>query len=154
VKREKSVNSPRDNVIFELGFFMGSLGRERTFMVYCRDEKINLPSDLAGVTPATFAKRVDDNLQAALGPVCTLIKQAIKKSGFALHQAPAMQVELPEMIVKDGVYYSQDGDGPFCTACYDSQDKKIRITTLGADWSVFGRWRCPVCKATYSGQDA
>lgn len=76
-KRDTTQNSPRDNVLFELGLFMGALGRDRTYIVYCRDEKPNLPTDLAGVTPATFAKRSDDNLHAALGPVCTHIKTAI-----------------------------------------------------------------------------
>jgi len=79
-KRGKTGSSPRDNVIFELGLFMGALGRERTFIVYCRNESLDLPSDLAGITPATYAKRSDGNLQAALGPVCTLLKHAIQKT--------------------------------------------------------------------------
>ncbi len=82
-KRDATKNSPRDNVLFELGLFIGALGRERTYIVYCRDEKLDLPSDLAGVTPATFAQRSDGNLHAALGTVCTQIKAAIK----AVHAA-------------------------------------------------------------------
>jgi predicted nucleotide-binding protein len=78
-KRGTDGNSPRDNVIFELGLFMGALGRERTFIVHCRSEKLELPSDLAGITPATYAKREDGNLIAALGSVCTQLKQAIQK---------------------------------------------------------------------------
>ncbi|WP_437589341.1 TIR domain-containing protein [Sorangium sp. So ce1000] len=87
-KRSQAMNSPRDNVLFELGLFMGALGRERTFIVYCRDEPIGLPSDLAGVTAATFARRADGNLQAALGSVCTLIRNAVgKQHGRAATQA-------------------------------------------------------------------
>lgn len=70
-------NSPRDNVIFELGLFMGKLGRERTFMVHCRDASLDLPSDLAGVEILTFRNRSDGNLSAALGPVCTRLKKLI-----------------------------------------------------------------------------
>lgn len=73
--------SPRDNVLFELGLFLGSLGRDRTFIVYDRESPIRLPSDLAGVTPATFQQHSDGNLQAALGPVATLIKGSIGKHG-------------------------------------------------------------------------
>ncbi len=80
-KRGSRNRAARDNVLFELGLFMGSLGRERTFIVYCRDEKIDLPSDLAGVTAATFPKREDGNMGAALNPVAIKIREAIKKGG-------------------------------------------------------------------------
>ncbi|MGR0482202.1 MAG: TIR domain-containing protein [Candidatus Electronema sp. V4] len=87
--------SPRDNVVFELGLFMGALGRERTFIVYNRDKKPNLPSDLAGVTSATFASHSDNNLQAALGPVCTKIKLAIKKCGLKAGHAAEAEAPAP-----------------------------------------------------------
>ncbi|WYD81094.1 MAG: TIR domain-containing protein [Candidatus Electrothrix gigas] len=88
MKRGTEKGCPRDNVVFELGLFMGALGRERTFIVYNRDKQLDLPTDLAGVTPATFASRSDDNLHAALGPVCTRIKQAINTCGLkAAHSA-------------------------------------------------------------------
>ena len=77
VKRGAATAAPRDNIIFEAGLFTGTLGRARTFLVYCRDAKIALPSDLAGVTAATYAERSDGNLHAALGPVCTRIKRAL-----------------------------------------------------------------------------
>jgi len=76
-KRGRTENSPRDNVLFEFGFFMGALGREHTFMVHCHDDSLELPSDLAGVARATFGKRTDGNLEAALGPVCTRLRQAM-----------------------------------------------------------------------------
>ena len=48
--RKKKQAAPRDNVIFELGLFMGALGRERTFIVKPRHVDIKIPSDLLGVT--------------------------------------------------------------------------------------------------------
>ena len=41
--------SPRDNIIFELGLFMGHLGRSRTFIVHQADPIIKLPTDISGM---------------------------------------------------------------------------------------------------------
>jgi len=79
-KREDTKSTARDNVIFELGFFFGALGRERTFYVHSRDVEIDLPSDLNGVTPTTFRKRSDGNLRAALGKAASDIRSAIKRA--------------------------------------------------------------------------
>ena len=78
-KRKVSGRGPRDNVLFELGLFMGALGRSRTFIVHSRTTPPMLPSDLAGVTAATFEDRA--NLEAALGPACTKIKRVIESQG-------------------------------------------------------------------------
>src|SRR5262245_31786624 len=52
--RGEGYAAPRDNVLFELGLFMGALGPARTFMVVDRSNPPKLPSDLAGVTYASF----------------------------------------------------------------------------------------------------
>lgn len=71
--------APRDNVLLELGLCIGALGRERSFIVYDRTSKIRLPTDLAGVTPATFHLHSDGNLEATLGAASTQIeKKAIE----------------------------------------------------------------------------
>src|SRR5262249_51578921 len=79
-KRNITSRSPRDNVLFELGLFMGALGRSRTFIVHSRTTPPMLPTDLAGITPATYEDR--DNLESALGPVCTKIRRAIESQGI------------------------------------------------------------------------
>jgi predicted nucleotide-binding protein/fido (protein-threonine AMPylation protein) len=72
----------RDNVLFELGLFMGSFGRHRTFIVHPRVAEMHLPSDLAGITTATYdAGRSDGDIQAAVGPVCTKIKRSVRDQG-------------------------------------------------------------------------
>lgn len=77
-KRGRPCLLPRDNVMFELGLFMGALGRSRTFVVRERVESLEMPSDFAGVTVANFCRR-KDNLRAALGPACTDLKTAMRK---------------------------------------------------------------------------
>jgi len=45
----------RDNVVFELGMFIGALDRARSFFVIPRDSSaLHVPTDLAGVTAAHF----------------------------------------------------------------------------------------------------
>jgi predicted nucleotide-binding protein len=73
--------APRDNVLLELGLFLGALGRQRTFEVHDRTANLKLPSDLAGVTPATYEPHASGNLRAALGAPCTLIEDVIRRLG-------------------------------------------------------------------------
>lgn len=77
-KRGRRQHAPRDNVILEIGLFLGALGRERTFIVYCRNHEIQLPSDLAGVTVATYEDRGETGLRAAINPVSVRIREAIR----------------------------------------------------------------------------
>jgi steroid delta-isomerase-like uncharacterized protein len=77
-RRGQTYVTARDNVIFELGFFMGHLGPERTFIVYSRDDSPTLPSDLAGITVATFAERADGNMDAAVGPAAIQLRNAMQ----------------------------------------------------------------------------
>jgi len=82
ISRDIPNQTPRDNVMFELGLFMGYLGRERTFIVYDIQSKMKIPSDLAGVTAAVFnGSRVDDNLIAAVSPACTTLRNTFNKLG-------------------------------------------------------------------------
>lgn len=80
--RSKKTAVPRDNVLFELGLFMGGLGRDRTFIVYDRTAQIKLPSDLAGVTAATFEPHSSGNLRSSLGAVATHIEDRIERLGL------------------------------------------------------------------------
>lgn len=48
--RGSQSDAPRDNVVFELGLFMGALSRYRTFLFVPKGTKLKIPSDLLGLT--------------------------------------------------------------------------------------------------------
>lgn len=68
--------APRDNVLFELGLFLGRLGASRVFVV--RHPDAELPSDYAGVTTATIDRRADGNLLAAVARASFLIAEELR----------------------------------------------------------------------------
>ncbi len=72
--RGRASKAPRDNVVFELGLFIGAIGRKRTFLVSPRGEKLKLPSDLDGITRVQYTK-------ANLGKTVSDIAAQIKKLG-------------------------------------------------------------------------
>ncbi|WP_018233694.1 hypothetical protein [Thioalkalivibrio thiocyanodenitrificans] len=49
----------------------------------------------------------------------------------------------------EGVYQFEGEEGLFCTACFDTQEKKVRVTALTGPFKTFGKWECPSCKAVY-----
>jgi len=78
--RDKEQKVVRDNVLFELGLFIGRIGRNRTFFVKPREIDFHLPTDLTGIQPGDYSiKRDDGNLTAALGPFCSKVKRSLKE---------------------------------------------------------------------------
>ena len=81
--REQQKQIVRDNVLFELGLFIGTLGKERCFIVKPRNQDLHFPTDLLGLTPADYdGERSDGNLEAAANHPCVLIKKEIAKLGL------------------------------------------------------------------------
>jgi hypothetical protein len=75
--------SPRDNIIFEAGLFMGALGEERVFLLLPKNLEIKIPTDLSGITmpPYTAPPREGGSWQAALGFATNQIKNSIREIG-------------------------------------------------------------------------
>ena len=82
--QQKSV--VRDNIVFELGLFIGALGKERCFMLKPRGVDLHLPTDLLGVTPADYEpNRSDGDLASAVNHACVLIKGQMERLGLLSH---------------------------------------------------------------------
>jgi CRP/FNR family transcriptional regulator, cyclic AMP receptor protein len=81
ISRNVKYDAPRDNVVFELGLFMGRLDRNRAFIVKEQNTDVKIPTDLLGITPLTYIYQKNDDLTAAIASVCTELRKAIKKLG-------------------------------------------------------------------------
>ncbi len=76
--REVESAAPRDNVIFELGLFMGHLGRERTLLAFPRGQDSKLASDLKGLTPLMYR---DDGNKIETKNLATQLIKIIEEKG-------------------------------------------------------------------------
>lgn len=64
--RSTRTRVPRDNVIFELGLFMGRLGRKRTVLMVPKGTDVKLPSDLKGLSVVHYSKEILESPADAL----------------------------------------------------------------------------------------
>lgn len=119
--REKELTVARDNVVFELGLFIGALGKDRCYVVKPRGVEMHLPSDVAGVTTADYvADRPDGDTASALNAACKLIKDRIKELG-SIPRAPLTQVRMPGQYTPNPPDYTLSGvDLQFLAWCVRS----------------------------------
>lgn len=71
----------RDNVVFELGLFMGKLTRHRAILVAPRIKDLKLPSDLQGLTLSSYALGTPADLGDRLKPVAEEILRIVSLYG-------------------------------------------------------------------------
>ena len=81
---DRETDTPRDNVIFELGLFIGMHGAERVYCLYADsdstgDRKYWLPTDFVGALPgmAIDTRRIDDAQTMGEGERAESLKNAV-----------------------------------------------------------------------------
>jgi hypothetical protein len=93
--RQAESLGPRDNVLLELGLFMGRLGRARTFILHQSDAKLKIPTDLQGLATASYEwPRSDGSYKSAVGPACDSIRQVIRDLGVSESKVSTAIVDL------------------------------------------------------------
>jgi predicted nucleotide-binding protein len=78
--RGTSSPSARDNVLFEIAFFMGRLGRHRSLLMEPKSERATLPSDLAGITTVPYTYDPAD-AAGSMAAACAQIRAVIEELG-------------------------------------------------------------------------
>ncbi len=81
-------------------------------------------------TKTTMAALIDENREL--------------RSTITKHSTPKINV-----VLKDGLYYTDNNDGPFCTACFDGKEKLVRVTELHGHFKLMGKYKCPICDTKY-----
>jgi CRP/FNR family transcriptional regulator, cyclic AMP receptor protein len=72
ISRGIKADAPRDNLIFELGLFMGAMNSKRALMVLPKGVHLKLPSDLDGITSIRYNPK---NLASAAKELRSLFKK-------------------------------------------------------------------------------
>jgi hypothetical protein len=94
VVRHKASKAARDNVIFELGLFLGRLGSHRAFVV--ADESIRVLSDFSGIEILKFVgdtkRRPSESLVNACDALREKINQNFGKSELSMLPSTALAV--------------------------------------------------------------
>lgn len=92
--RNKSFDTPRDNVIFEFGLFIGRLGSSRAFVIQEKDSK--LPSDMLGITVPMFERsnpiEDSDSLNNEIGRIIKTIDEKISLGELGLLPSTALAI--------------------------------------------------------------
>jgi hypothetical protein len=125
--RSREVSAVRDNVIFELGLFIGSIGKERCFIVKPRDTELHFPSDLLGITPTDYdPNRSDDDLTSSLTYAATQIKRELKDKGV---YEEIITSKVHKIDVNDALSAISDSDLYILGTLLDSYNNDVEGTT-------------------------
>lgn len=118
----------RDNVLFELGMFIGALGANRCFVVKPRSAQLRIPTDLLGVTLADYDEtRPKSELTAALNAPCTRIEHAMSNVGAVIEQT--IESDSQDKLATDEINISSYAQGVLL-ACFESQDETFNLVQL------------------------
>jgi Predicted nucleotide-binding protein containing TIR-like domain len=135
VKRGREVYSARDNVLFELGLFMGALGAQRSAYLVVTDKRkerlreVAIPSDLSGISRLNI-ELTDSGFEWALRAECTKLKAAIRRE----MNAGALSV-LPSTALAIG--YFKNFVLQACKALYSKTNFEIEGRTYDLTKDIF-----------------
>lgn len=131
-KRGASALAPRDNVILELGLFLGALGRQRVFMIAEKGAPLALPTDLLGVTVVTYKPRAKRQPRAEINPAALRLKEQIRVHGRRRRVMAAGATRDPFRFVTDLLSGLADGAaGTLMTVRDDNARRRWQGNLLG-----------------------
>ncbi|WP_394496836.1 TIR domain-containing protein [Shewanella sp. ENK2] len=131
VMRSREQYIVRDNVVFELGLFIGSIGKERCYIVKPRGVDLHFPSDLLGINPTDYdPQRSDNDLVSALNYASTQIKREITSKGIL---SLAVQQQKQQININESLASISDADLLVMGALLESMNEQV---TGCPSWSL------------------
>jgi predicted ATPase len=147
--RERKVATVRDNVVFELGLFLGKLGPEHCVIVAPRPNKqakqpAHFPTDLAGVKFAEY--RNGGSLSEALQPTCREIRALLKGTQVLTQGIQGEWLEIKEKVHEER---------PFAIVRFSREGKTVKVsgTSFDHQGNVHVTWpdKMSFCGETFDG---
>ena len=105
---DKLVIEPRDNVILEMSLFLGSLGRDKSFLLV--EKGIKLPSDFDGIYMSRFEKGNPKSIEIATEECENKINEHYKLGHLSLYPTTALAIGYYKNFVSGLVASAQDAD--------------------------------------------
>lgn len=84
---------------------------------------------------------------AKLESVDLKMKLAAAQEAVLQLEQQLVQRESGEPVLSDGCYSFPGTEGEFCTCCWDTQRRKVRVHPTQPDFNFAGKWTCPACKS-------
>jgi hypothetical protein len=147
----KFQSSPRDNVIFECGLFMGAIGRDNVFVVVDNNEtkQVKRPSDFAGVVLAEYdSERFNRQPDQAVRKACNDIAEKMSKEPQPFQQFVGewrsryvKTAEIGHAEVIDDVDIESSGTGIVITSRPTSQVAAYSAHAQIHGNQIMGEWR-------------
>lgn len=94
IMRNQHKPTVRDNVLFELGLFIGALGKKRCFILKPRGEDLYLPTDLLGINTGDFEpNRQDGDNFSAVNAACIQMTRQMNNLGLVKAEIPSIATD-------------------------------------------------------------
>lgn len=138
--------SPRDNVIFESGLFMGRLGKDRVFIVCDSHGNVKIPSDFAGITLVHYdGSKVKEEGESAIRSASDKVAAEIAKRGVTelageWRSRYAMHGDLEHREVIDDLTISSAPHGIYINSLASTEPYSAHGCTVNKQ-QIIGEWR-------------
>ncbi|MCP4130852.1 MAG: hypothetical protein GY754_07705 [bacterium] len=102
------------------------------------------------------AKNNDADIKNLIVALKNNMEKINKNFSLVLEENAKQKIEIEKLMaqlagehgfdVKNNVYYTSDGDGPFCPFCYEKKGRKTRLRKIDSNDSTTVHHACRVCE--------